>query len=163
MTVRIREKTNPDAFASWLQYAAKKSKTDAVAVGIIGEGAVTPHPKSKDGTTVGEIANANEYGLGVTERPFIRGYVDAHEKEILADIRYTAKVAANTNSTFAWMLDNIGKFVREGISKFILNHGEGTYPPNTPQTIKAKGSTVPLVDTHLTLDLIDYEIRRRTK
>ena len=157
MTVKIKEKTNPDAPAAWLLRAAKENK--AVAVGIIGEGSNTVYPK--EGVSVGEVAEKNEYGLGVPERPFIRGYCDKYEKQILEDIRYSAKVAMNTKQTLAWSLEQVGKFAQNGIVNFILSKGEGTYAPNAPQTIKRKGSDTPLVDTHLMKDMIDYEVRKR--
>ncbi len=165
MGVKITETTNKATVAGWIEAQAKDSPKSGKA-GILeplGAALDLPRHTPKNGVvnapTVFEVANKNEFGLGVPERPFIRGYVDAHEKEIRSELTKYCQEAALTSQSIEWALTRVGEFIQEGMKAFITNQGEGTYAPNSPSTIARKdGDSTPLIDTRQMYDAITYKV-----
>ncbi len=136
----------------------------ALQVGIMGsqaaqahkerqeDGAVAPGPQS-----VGEIAAAHEFGLGVPERSWLRGWFDAHQAEIREDL---AKVTRGVL---------LGRFTREQgleilgvkyVGQIQARMATSIPPPNAPSTIARKGSSVTLIDTNQMRSAVTYMLER---
>lgn len=166
---KITEKRNPKSLAAWVM--ENKGKAHTVNVGILARGNDTKAEDKKGlreikksqktgGLTVLDVATWAEFGIGQPERPFIRGYVDAHRKDIEAFISKTVKGAAKSGKSKEWALERIGLYVQSGIQVFIAAQGEGTYPPNAQETIDRKGSATPLIDTGQLRSSLTYEVQK---
>jgi len=123
-----------------------------VDAGIIDAG---KHKSGDD--TVAEIGYKHEFGIGVPERSFMRSTVHAKKKAtislqkklLIQIIRGTMKVEAG--------LGLLGEFMSDAIRRKIVAINT---PANSPQTIKAKGSSNPLIDTGQMKNSITYEVNR---
>jgi hypothetical protein len=113
-------------------------------VGVIdGKGGEKPHGNT--GLTVGELADIHEFGLGVPERSFLRAWFDENRAQVQETLRAAHRQVLLGKLTPKRAGELIGlKFAGE-IQKFIA---EGhVQPPLSEQTVKKKGSSVPLIDT----------------
>lgn len=118
----------------------KNGKRLSLTVGIHGpEGS---EPEQGTGVTILEVATINEFGIGVPERSFIRGWYDENEVknyDILRKIGYAVHKGIYDARTG---LERVGLvFVGD-----IQRRMQGLPPPNAPSTIAKKGSSTTLVD-----------------
>jgi len=132
----------------------KRLGSPFVLVGIREEaGSVVP-----EGTdvTVAEYATANEFGLGVPERSFLRSTVDRNEEryaDLMADaVGKVLDGAQGVDQAF-------GKVGAIAVRDVVNTIRDFTDPPNAPSTIKLKGSSSPLQDTGRMRQSIDHEVR----
>lgn len=123
-----------------------------VRVGFL-EGATYP-----DGTPVAMVAAIQDFGApraGIPPRPFFRNMVAAKSPS------WPAAVEANLKKT-SYDVDKTLALVGEGIAgqlrQSIVDTNE---PPLAPSTIRAKGSSKPLVDTGHMLASVDYEVVKK--
>jgi len=92
-----------------------------------------------------DVALWNEFGVGVPERPFLRGWFDATTAKNQETMMVLAQSALKGARTVDQALELAGaRFVGELQQR--IARGEGV-APNSPITIALKGSSVPLVDT----------------
>lgn len=114
--------------------------------------------KPQQSITVAEVAAVNDLGIGRTpSRPFLRNSVDLHAKEIQNFGGGLAKILVK-GGTAEEMLKALGVFQKGIVQKEIL---EGHYLPNSPRTIKQKGSSKPLIDTGQMLQSVTFVVRER--
>ncbi|MCP3685813.1 MAG: hypothetical protein GY861_24455 [bacterium] len=107
--------------------------------------------------TVAGIGHAHEFGIGVPERSFMRSTThDKRAKIIALQKKLLAKVVAGEMSTDK-ALGILGEYVADLITQKIIDLKE---PPNTPETIKRKGSSNPLIDSSQLKNSITYEVNR---
>lgn len=99
---------------------------------------------AKSGLTIADIANIQEFGLGVPERSFIRAWVDSHGAQISAKAAEVFPLAMAGKLTWQQAGDQIALWAGAEIQKYISD-GSVT-PPNAAATIAKKGSSVPLID-----------------
>lgn len=116
-----------------------------VSVGVIGAKAAGQHDGAPPGTTIAEIAEKHELGLGVPERSFLRAYVDANEAEIKKDLRAAFQQILRGKFTPKRAAEILGLRHVGGIQQYIAD--KKVVPPLSPVTIRIKGSDVPLIDT----------------
>ena len=93
------------------------------------------------GEFVASVAIYNEFGTqNIPPRPFFRSALDKNEA------RYWNFLASEfvKNEPAKKSLTKLGELVRGDVIKSITQFSE---PPNAPSTIKAKGSSNPLIDT----------------
>ena len=91
-------------------------------------------------------ASANEYGSKSTpERPFMRTALDANANKYfdIFEDGFAEGVDGDTRAGTASALE-VGIEARNDIIESIQS---GAWTPNAPSTVKAKGSSKPLVDT----------------
>ena len=112
-----------------------------ISVGIHGPEGGAPHPA---GTSVAEIAEQHEFGLGVPQRSFIRGWFDANQREIERVLREQLELSLKRGMSLDWALERVALWAQADIQRFIVR---GVPPPNHPATIAKKGSSTPLIDT----------------
>lgn len=95
------------------------------------------------GMTVAEVAEAHEYGLGVPARPWLSGWVDENEAQILDQIQTVEEAALKSGASRATRLDALAQRLAGDVQGRI----SGGIPPElAPATIARKGSSVPLID-----------------
>ena len=113
---------------------------------------------SDNGVDLVDIAMFNELGtVHIPSRPFLRDSVDAHSSEInafLQSMRTQLVKGGSAEDT----LKKIGVFQKGLIQKEIVN---GDFVPNSPETIKRKGSDKPLIDTGRMRQSINYVIQEK--
>lgn len=142
--------TGGDKLAARLNEIARNlKKGGTVRVGVL-EGATYP-----DGKSVAMVAAVNEFGApskGIPPRPAFRNMVAEHQDEWPDAIAQT--LVANDYDTKR-TLGQVGAAVGGQLRQSIIDTNE---PPNAPATIRAKGSSKPLVDSGHLLQSIDFEV-----
>ena len=131
----------------------KYLQTHAVKVGVLWSGG-----SLKSNTDVQEYAIFNEYGTSkIPARPFFRLAVgtDKAQNEIKEYIKKQVEQVIQGGITGQQAYENLGTFVVQKIKKTIMS---GNFVANDPKTVKAKGQSTPLIDTHSLFHSIDYEI-----
>ena len=123
-------------------------KSSAVKVGVL-------HGKYPDGTNIALVGFFHEYGTKhAPERSFIRSTLHDNN-DYKSKTRKLASAIVRNKVTVKKGLGILGSTVSQDIQDKIVNLKS---PPNTDATIKAKGSSNPLVDTGLLLSSIDFEV-----
>lgn len=127
--------------------------------GIIKKGGTGKKSESKGkGATVLEYAIFNEYGTSrIPKRPFFRLSVGTQkaQNEIKEYLNTQIENIISGELTGQGAYENLGTFVVQKIKKTIMS---GNFAPLDSKTIKRKGSSTPLVDTHSLYNSISYEI-----
>jgi hypothetical protein len=127
-----------------------RRKPDHVDVGVMVQ-------NDSRSDAIGNVALAliHELGLGVPERSFVRGTIDANETKYRALVKLLAGqiVEGRLNKKQALML--LGAKVEADIKERVR---AGIQPPLAPSTVAHKGSSTPLIDTGQLLSSIDYEV-----
>lgn len=114
----------------------------------------------ENGTKVDFVAMLMEYGSDEFEvnypaRPFWRSTFDSNYE------RYSKRFEKLLNKIIAGeytaekTLSELGRFVVRTVREMIM---EGTYAPLAESTIRAKGSSQPLIDTKLLYRSVKYKI-----
>ena len=126
-----------------------------VSVGIhAAEGA-----KAYDGTnpaTVVDVAGFHEFGLGVPERSWLRGWYDSTTTENKEFIRSRLLMVVQGKITKEQALEQIGLKFQTAIQERI---SDGIPPPNAASTIRQKGSSTPLIDTGQMRSSVTFSIK----
>lgn len=134
-----------------LQKELEYLQTHAVRVGVLGN-------DNTNGVSVQEYAIFNEYGTShIPSRPFFRLSVGTQkaQNEIREYLNAQIENIVSGGLTGQGAYDNLGTFVVQKIKKTIMS---GNFAPNDAKTIKRKGSSTPLIDTHSLYNSISYEI-----
>ena len=143
MAVKVREKVTADGkkFQKMLEDLNKLEVRIGIQQGV----------GSEDGVDLVDIAMFNELGtVHIPSRPFLRDSVDA----FLQSMRTQLVKGGSAED----VLKKIGVFQKGLIQKEIVN---GDFVPNSPETIKRKGSDKPLIDTGRMRQSINYVIQEK--
>ncbi len=111
-----------------------------IAVGILEEDGGA---SSGEGLSVLEIAEINEYGIGVPARPAITMFADAKAATASKEMAAVISAAIKARQKPAQRLDAYAQRLAGELQGRIA---QGTPPENAPSTIAKKGSSVPLID-----------------
>ena len=135
----------------------KKLKKKKITVGVHGD----------VGDDIFDRAIWNEFGthykegdkkgqIRIPERSFIRAGYDTNKNKIKKDTEKLIRkvVAMELNPSVAAEL--LGDITKGYIQEFAIGISD---PPNAESTIKAKGSSNPLVDTGQMIGSIDYKVK----
>lgn len=129
----------------------KYLQTHAVKVGVLGNG-------SANGISVQDYAIFNEYGTSrMPARPFFRlsvGTANA-QNEIKEYMKQQVEQIIQGRMSAQQAYENLGTFIVQKIKKTIAS---GNFAALNPQTVKKKGHSKPLMDTHSLYESINYEI-----
>lgn len=129
----------------------KYLQTHAVKVGVLGNG-------SANGISVQDYAIFNEYGTSrIPARPFFRlsvGTANA-QNEIKEYMKQQVEQIIQGGMSAQQAYENLGTFIVQKIKKTIAS---GNFAALNPQTVKKKGHSKPLMDTHTLYESINYEI-----
>lgn len=116
---------------------------NSLLVGILGDKADEEHGGA-GGESVGQIAAAHEFGLGVPERTWLRGWFDANQAEIKEDLRKVSRGVISGRFTQDAGLEILGvKYAGQIQARMATS----IPPPLAPATVARKGSSVSLIDT----------------
>ena len=135
----------------------EKLKANEVFIGFQAGHKVHTSDKG-EAVDMAEIAMFNELGTSTSpSRPFLRMTVDENQEKISAMCEAEAKKLANGGSAEQG-LKRLGAF---GVSLVQEKIGNGSFTPNSPATIKMKGSDKPLIDTGQMRQSVHYVIRAK--
>lgn len=127
-----------------------------IKVGILGDRASEKHEGGA--ATIADIAEIHELGLGVPERSFLRAWVEANEGQIENDMRAATRQILRGKLLPEQAAKILGVKFAAGVQAFISS-GKVT-PALAEATVKAKGSSVPLLDTGALRSAITYALER---
>ena len=144
------------------------AKSASIDIGIMGDRGITAvkdvhgngEPRGgKRILTVLDIATFHEFGLGVPERSFIRGWYSSFQATAHKQIRAMLESVIRGRRDKSQAMELLGvRWVAE-IQKFIV---AGTnLQPLAEVTILRKGSSMPLVDTGQLKSSITYRVNPR--
>lgn len=151
MSVKVTDKVTADG--KKLQKILKELADKEVRVGFQ-QGKAT----EEDGTDVCDIAAWNELGtVNMPSRPFLRMSVDDNSDKINSFMS-AQKRSIIKGEPVDRILKKIGIFQKDLIQEKIT---EGSFAPNAPSTIKAKGSSKPLIDTGRMRQSVNFEIKQK--
>jgi hypothetical protein len=129
----------------------------AARVGILGNGG-----GRKDGKTNADLGKIHEFGdsqriPAIPERSFLRSPLMAHMQEAVDRKRGPLVLALASGDAVAFM-ELLGATGMKISIRAFGNADDGKWPPNTPYTIKMKGSSRPLIDTGQLRRSIDFDV-----
>jgi len=114
----------------------------SVTAGMQGQGGA---PGEEDDATLVRIARDHEYGIGVPERPFMRGAAKTYGKKWAQGARQAVSEASQGNPEQAKAtIRLLGTVMVGDIQESIAT---GPWKPNSAATVLLKGSSRPLIDT----------------
>ncbi len=156
-----------DRGAAKLLRATNDLRTAVVRVGILGSEAAAPKRRrppsgesaegsSKAPPSVAFIAAAHELGLGVPLRSWLRTPIDTLKPEIEKRIRMLAPKILRGELTTEQALEQIGLWLVGELQKGMA--AGLPVPPLAPETVKRKGSSVPLIDTGQLRSAITHQV-----
>lgn len=96
-----------------------------------------------NGRTVAEVAEANEFGMGVPARPAITGWADENRDSFVTRMREESEAALRARVSPAQRLDALAQV---GAGEVQARIAGGIPPENARSTVLKKGSSVPLID-----------------
>lgn len=150
MPIRDRKKPRYDALVK-----LPTSFNATVTVGIHGDG------DHSNGMSIVQIGEIHEFGLGVPQRSWLRGWYDERKhllsKAIAAELQavITAKAGSLKGKPYLVALKRFAVAVQASIQKRIASN---IPPPLSPVTIARKGSSVALIDTGLLRSSITAQV-----
>lgn len=151
MSVKVTDKVTADG--KKLQKILKELADKEVRIGFQ-QGKAT----EEDGTDICDIAAWNELGtVNMPSRPFLRMSVDDNSDKINSFMSAQKRSIINGEPADR-ILKKIGIFQKDLIQEKIT---EGSFAPNAPSTIKAKGSSKPLIDTGRMRQSVNFEIKQK--
>lgn len=129
-----------------LEYLA----THFVEIGIFSDS------NREDGTPMLMIAFTHEFGMqNIPERSYLRAGFDANLDKIQREFEFLLSQVLELKITGKSALDLIGASVTTKIQDFLVELKE---PPLAESTIRAKGSSNPLIDTGQLMNSITWKI-----
>jgi len=151
--VKVRVKVTERDFGYNRLLASLFDGVQRIAVGLHAEdGAkIYEDPRHLGGArqteyTIGQIAQFNEFGLGVPERSWCRAWFEANKTKCVGIIHAKLKQVAHGDRDGAQVV--LKQAAREILQSMIQNIESGTaFVPNASFTIEKKGSAIPLIDT----------------
>ncbi len=127
---------------------AKIGKGYSLTVGVHAAEGGAPHAAPEGGKaapmTLIDVATANEYGINVPERSFIRDWADQHEARNRDSLRKVGITILRGTYDVETGFSRLGIVFQGEIQARIV---AGIAPENAESTIKKKGSSTPLVNT----------------
>ncbi len=131
-------------FAELMKVVAESAGGAYVKVGVLGD----ERPAGSNLSTA-EIAAVNEFGTTdgrIPERPAFRSTFEEQREHLTEDARRLILGWIDGKISIKVGLEAMGAKLVAAVRKKITS-GAGVPPPNAPSTIRAKGSSRPLVDT----------------
>lgn len=102
-----------------------------------------------------EVATWNEYGLGVPERPFMRGWFDSTRAKNADTIRIVWQEVIARRITPAVGAERIGQQFQKEAQDYLET---GPFTPLAPSTVQRKGHSTPLIETGQMRASLTYRI-----
>ena len=147
MSASIEDKTRVNDLLKVLD----KLQNEVIEIGIFGE----------DGGDVVLYATYNEFGApkaNIPERSFLRAGFDKYSNEISKTAEKLMDKVLDGSLDIASYQKIIGEFTTGRIKQFLTDL---KLPANSPQTVRRKGSSNPLIDTGTMRDRITWRVKPR--
>jgi hypothetical protein len=129
-----------------------KAKQPFVKIGVLSD---APKDK-KTKANLASIAAFNEFGTSdIPSRPFMAQTFDLNVFEVKSFIQNECGKILDLKQTIPGALSKIGLFYQAKTQQQIT---QGKFAPNSPLTIKLKGSSKPLIDTGRLRQSISHEV-----
>lgn len=110
--------------------------------------------KYENGAFVADIAKKNEFGtLEIRSRPFFRNAIENNAQKWVNFLAQDLVKSENAEMSY----NRLGEVARGDIVKSI---NQTNSPANSPLTIKAKGSSKPLVDTGFLRANVTFKVEK---
>ena len=91
-----------------------------------------------EGQTIGDIAETHEFGIGVPQRSFIRGFVDNNETQLNQLIDTHLQPCLDGTREWEPQAEAIALRIQAANQAFVRNYGDGTYRALADSTIADK-------------------------
>lgn len=141
-------------YAKWLQQMKAISNKPFTKIGVLGSG-----EKDEGGTTVLEYASFNEFGTkDIPERSYIRSTIDERKRRIFGKAFSLQEDIFEGRISITKALGIMGSLIKGNIVQKIVDLRS---PANADSTIRAKGSSNPLIETGRLRQSIDYEVEAK--
>jgi hypothetical protein len=124
-----------------------------VSTGLTGAPGAANHGKA--GETVAAVAYANEYGVGVPERPFMR-ITNARERRNW--VKFAGQIVAGQARGAETQERGVRRLGLIMVRDFKRTIRDGVNPPNSPEWIEEKGSSKTLINTGQMINSIRADI-----
>lgn len=146
---------------------AKELKGSFINVGVLGDES-NKGVKNEDGSSAGinmvGLASTHEFGanagkngnIRIPERSFIRSTIDERKRRFFGKAFNLHGDILTGRFSVRQALGIMGELIKGNIIQKIVDLKT---PPNAPSTIKAKGSSNPLIDTGRLRQSINYEVK----
>ena len=134
------------------KHALPRSYEIRADVGILERGGGKAADKHGDELTIAALASYHEFGLGVPQRSFIRGFFDAGRPRANGIIEGRLKAIRAGTVSPATGAEQIGIMLAGACAARVMR--SGALAPLAAETISRKGSARPLVDTGLLVSAI---------
>jgi hypothetical protein len=108
--------------------------------------------------TLAMLGAIHEFGVperGIPERPFLRPGIRAYKSDLVQLNRINLLKVVNGRMTIAKALQQLGVFAVGAVQRYIRM---GHFKPLKESTIKAKGSSKPLIDTAQMMQSVTFEV-----
>lgn len=110
--------------------------------------------KYQNGIYVADVAKNNEFGtLEIPSRPFFRNAIENNSKKWINFLAQDLVKSENAEISY----NRLGEVARGDIVKSI---NQTNSPANSPLTIKAKGSSKPLIDTGFLRANVTFKVEK---
>jgi len=139
-------------YASFLNELLKKN----VKVGLPEGTADQKYPDTN--ISVLEVGVINENGFGQKRRSFIKDTFEIRNRDLQKDMDKVLNNEVKKGSDVNKIMDIIGSISQGYIFDAFDTGGFGRWAPDSPATIKAKGSSKPLIDTGLLRQSITWVV-----
>lgn len=117
---------------------------------------ITNEDGTQQAVEMPELAKSLYFGAhGIPARPFLTDGINEKKEEIRAEIEKQCRALAEDKKP-NW--DKVGTKAVGAIQEFVRGDYYKTRIPNSPATIKAKGSDTPLIDTAEMINALTYVI-----
>lgn len=124
-----------------------------VSVGIHAE---DDEPTADGSSTILQVANYHEFGIGVPERSIVREWAEQKDKENEDILRKLAESVVQGRNSVEEGLEKAGLVMAASMRGRIQN-GE-VAPPLAEKTIERKGSSTPLIDHGFLVSSIAHKV-----
>lgn len=131
-----------------------------VKVGVLGAKGEARAQGSDEGLTVAQLAAIHEYGApsrNIPQRSFIRRPFEENPGDLAAMTAKVARQFMRGEMSLVKALNVLGLWGSQQIKNRVLQ--QVIPPPNRPSTVKAKGSSRPLVDTGQMINAVTWEVK----
>ncbi len=96
---------------------------------------------------IGVIQEFGSYSANIPARSFLRMPIETKKKEFIAFLGSKAALKKIGEGDMKGLFTLIGIKAEAIVQEAFASHGFGKWEPNSPETIKKKGSSSPLIDT----------------
>lgn len=145
--------TDDDRILQTIKTNLEELASLTIKVGVQGDEAAEQYGDEKD-VTVADVAVFNEYGTGrIPARPFMRETIEQTDNWAAESVKvHNAVIDGKDPYEVAELL---GQKAASDVQDAIY---DGDFVPNSPATIKKKGSSKPLIDTSQLVGSITYVV-----